>query len=175
VLLFLVLWISAAQARSSIVPVNEQYVDFIVTAYTYITFAGPTSRKFLDQQCHNPLAVTSIYASSDVYCQPEEREAGIARLDGICSDAGLELLSRDSVWENLTEDAIRGMRRVDYGELDMLESIKYPVLLSVEHFRRVFLTMVGSPCLSSRNIFNAVYRIHGHLKAGRIMHMGTDR
>ncbi|KAL4777278.1 ferric reductase like transmembrane component-domain-containing protein [Aspergillus nidulans var. acristatus] len=141
VILFLVFWIPAAQARSSIVPVNERCVDSIVTAYTYITFAGSTSRKFLDQRCQNPLAVTSIYASSDVYCRPEEREAGIARLDGICSDAGLELLSRDSVRENLTEDAIRGMRRVDYGELDMSEGIKYPVLLSAEYFRRVFLTM----------------------------------
>ncbi|KAL4814447.1 ferric reductase like transmembrane component-domain-containing protein [Aspergillus spinulosporus] len=140
-LLFLLFWFPAAQARSSIVPVNERCVDSIVTAYTYITFAGSKSRKSLDQRCKNPLAVTSIYASSDVYCRPEEREAGIARLDGMCSEVGLELLPRDSVMENLTEDAIRGMRKVEYGELDMSEGIEYPVLLSVEHFRRVFLTM----------------------------------
>ncbi|KAL4734571.1 ferric reductase like transmembrane component-domain-containing protein [Aspergillus similis] len=140
-LLLLLSWIPAAHARSSIAPVNERCVDSIVTAYTYITFAGSTSRKSLDERCQNPLAVTSIYASSDVYCRPEEREAGIARLNGMCSEAGLELLPRHSVKGNLTEDAIRGMRRVDYGELDMSERIGYPVLLSAEHFRRVFLTM----------------------------------
>ncbi|KAL4746498.1 hypothetical protein BDW72DRAFT_207291 [Aspergillus terricola var. indicus] len=141
VLLFLLFWTPAAQARSSVVPVNERCVDSIVTAYTYITFVGSASRKSLDQRCQNPLAVTSIYASSDVYCRPAEREAGMARLDGMCCEAGLELLPRDSVRENLTEDAIRGMRRVDYRELDISEGIEYPVLLSAEHFRKVFLTM----------------------------------
>ncbi|KAL5051324.1 hypothetical protein BDW71DRAFT_170785 [Aspergillus fruticulosus] len=133
--------IPAAYARSSIVPVNERCVDSIITAYTYITFAGSISRKSLDQRCRNSLAVTSIYASSDVYCRPDEREAGIAQLEALCGEAGLELLPRDSVEENLTEDAIGSMRRVDYLELDVSEETEYPVLLSAGHFRRVFLTL----------------------------------
>ncbi|KAL5001365.1 ferric reductase like transmembrane component-domain-containing protein [Aspergillus recurvatus] len=139
--LFLFIWIPAAYARSSIVPVKERCVNSIATAYTYITFIGSTSRKLLDQRCQNPLAVTSIYASSDVYCQPDEREAGIALLEAMCRQAGLELLPRDSVKGNLTEDAIGSMQRVDYRELDMSDEIGYPVLLSAGHFRRVFSTM----------------------------------
>ncbi|RDW76810.1 ferric reductase family protein [Aspergillus mulundensis] len=132
---------TAASARSSIVPVNERCVDSITTAYTYVTFAGSPSRKFLEQRCRNPLAVTSIYASADIYCRPNEREAGIRRLEWMCEEADLELLSREKVKENLTEDAILHMRRVDYLELDMGTPVRYPVLLSAEHYRRVFLTM----------------------------------
>ncbi|KAL4971909.1 ferric reductase like transmembrane component-domain-containing protein [Aspergillus desertorum] len=154
--LFLLVWVPAAHARSNIAPVNERCVDSIATAYTYITFAGSKSRKLPNQRCQNPLAVISIYASSDVYCRPNEREAGTARLEALCSVAGLKLLPRDSVSGNLTEDAIHGMRRVDYGELDMSEEIGYPVLLSAEHFRRVFLTMVGSSSLYIGYLYWAV-------------------
>ncbi|KAL4899612.1 hypothetical protein BDW74DRAFT_188990 [Aspergillus multicolor] len=141
ILIYLFLLATTASARSSIIPVNERCVDSITTAYTYITFAGSPSRKFLEQRCQNSLAVTSIYASADIYCRPNEREAGIRRLGTICEEGGLELLSRESVTENLTEDAITKMRRVEYLEMDMRVPVEDPVLLSAEHYRRVFLTM----------------------------------
>ncbi|KAL4863818.1 hypothetical protein BDV12DRAFT_177032 [Aspergillus spectabilis] len=133
--------ILATSVSSSILPVNERCVTAVYTAYTYITFAGRYSRKHLEARCENPLQVTSIYASSDVFCQLHERSVGISQLEGICRDAGLELIPREQLAENLTEDGIKQMRTVDYLELPVDQVVDVPVLLSPLHYRRVFSTL----------------------------------
>ncbi|KAL3477438.1 ferric reductase like transmembrane component-domain-containing protein [Aspergillus californicus] len=137
----LLLVINATRAYASIVPVNERCVTSVYTAYSYITFAGSSSRKFLATRCQNPLEVISIYASSDVYCKPVERLVGLAQLETVCKEAGLDLLTRQSLAKNLTYDAIKRMRHVDYLELPMTDPIDFPVLLSPSYYSRVFRTI----------------------------------
>ncbi|KAL4877944.1 ferric reductase like transmembrane component-domain-containing protein [Aspergillus karnatakaensis] len=128
-------------ALSKVLPVDERCVTAVYTAYTYITFAGRYSRKYLEARCENPLQVTSIYASSDIHCQPHERSIGLSQLEGVCRDAGLELIPREELAENLTEDALKLMHKVDYLELSGGDVMDKPVLLTPEHYRRVFLTL----------------------------------
>lgn len=142
----------AALVPAVIVPVNERCVTSISTAYGYITFAGSTSRKGFGPRCQNILEVTSIYASSDVYCKPEERAAGISQLETLCRDGGLELIPRDQLAENLTGDAISRMRTVDFLELPLSEPVDTPVLLSPSHYRSVFRTIVSLPLRSLGSI-----------------------
>ncbi|KAL5340243.1 ferric reductase like transmembrane component-domain-containing protein [Aspergillus crustosus] len=140
-LAYLSLLISATSVSSSILPVDERCVTAVYTAYTYITFSGRYSRKYLEARCENPLQVISIYASSDVYCKPHERLVGISQLEGICRDAGLQLISRGELADNLTEHAIKQMRSVDWSELPRDQVMDAPVLLSPTHYHRIFATL----------------------------------
>ncbi|KAL2820922.1 ferric reductase like transmembrane component-domain-containing protein [Aspergillus cavernicola] len=128
-------------AASSILPVNERCVTAVSTAYTYITFTGSVSRKYLETRCQNPLEVISIYASSDVFCEPPERSTGLSQLETICRESGFDLIPRERLAENLTDDAIRRMRVVDYLEFPMNQPLDFPVLLSQKHYNRVFRTL----------------------------------
>lgn len=142
----------AALVPAVIVPVNERCVTSISTAYGYITFSGSTSRKGFGPRCQNILEVTSIFASSDVYCKPAERSVGISQLEALCRDGGLELIPRDQLAENLTDDAISHMRTVEFLELPLSEPVDTPVLLSPSHYRSVFKTIVSLPLRSSWSI-----------------------
>ncbi|KAL4920041.1 ferric reductase like transmembrane component-domain-containing protein [Aspergillus aurantiobrunneus] len=138
---YLSLTIYAASVSANILPVNERCVTSVYTAYGFITFAGSSSRKSWEPQCQNPLKVISIYASSDIFCRPAERVAGISNLEALCRGAGFDLLSRDRLAENLTEDAVKHMPTVEYLEVPLTEPIDYPVLLSPLYYRRVFQTI----------------------------------
>jgi ferric-chelate reductase len=101
-----------------------------------------------DTRCHNPLEVASIYAASDIYCRDSERAAGFAQLAALCVEFGhSELLPREAVAENLTEDAVRNMRTVDYLELSRAEPVDAPVLISASYFNLMLNTIVSSPLL----------------------------
>lgn len=96
-----------------------------------------------DTRCRNPIKVTSIYASSQTYCREDERRIGLAQLAKFCQEFGHgELLSKDAVAENLTEEAIRKMMIVDYLELPRRVSQNTPVLLSSSYYLRMFDTIV---------------------------------
>ena len=117
----------------------------VCSAYNYISFVGlPTIGKDIwESQCRNPLKVASIYAASEIYCNERERGIGLTQLADQCREFGnLELLSRESVAENLTEDAIRNMKTVDYQELSRGEPADTPVLLSASYFDLMFNTIV---------------------------------
>ncbi|KAL4803397.1 ferric reductase like transmembrane component-domain-containing protein [Aspergillus unguis] len=131
----------ASPARSSFLPADELCVAAVSTAYAYITFAGSSSRKGLAPRCTNPLGVTSFYASCDLYCSPEERESGISALRKQCEEGGLELLSREDVAGNLTDDKVRDMRRVEFREIAFGEVLNEPVVLTERHYARVFGTL----------------------------------
>ncbi|KAI9370713.1 ferric reductase like transmembrane component-domain-containing protein [Aspergillus egyptiacus] len=131
----------ATLVSSSVLPVNERCVTSIYTAYTYINFDGPFSRKSLASQCQNPLEVTSIYASTSVFCDAIERSAGLAQLETMCKDAGFDLIPREQLAQNLTQDAISRMRAVDFQELSPTQPVDFPVLLSPSHYGRVFRTL----------------------------------
>ncbi|CAI7630693.1 unnamed protein product [Penicillium glandicola] len=123
---------------------DERCVTAVYSAYNYISFAGtPTKGKNRwESQCRNPLKVASIYAASEIYCNEEERAIGLTQLAGQCQEFGnLELLPREAVAENLTEDAIRHMKRVDYQELARGEPANAPVLLSELYFDLMFNTI----------------------------------
>lgn len=127
---------------------DELCVTAVNTAYNYISFVGvPTTGKGKwELQCQNPLKVASIYAASEIYCNERERAVGLTQLAEQCQEFGnLELLSREAVAENLTEDAIRNMKRVDYQELARGEPADAPVLLSASYFGLMFNTLVRPP------------------------------
>lgn len=124
---------------------DERCVTAVYSAYNYISFAGhPTKGKDIwESQCRNPLKVASIYAASEIYCNEQERAIGLTQLANQCQKVGnLELLSRDAVAQNLTEDAIRHMKTVDYQELSRGEPADAPVLLSASYFDLMFNTLV---------------------------------
>ncbi|OQE41210.1 hypothetical protein PENCOP_c005G07133 [Penicillium coprophilum] len=120
-------------------------VTAVYTAYKYISFAGvPTKGKDIwVSQCRNPLKVASIYAASEIYCNERERATGLTQLADQCQEFGnLDLLSREAVAENITEDAIRNMKKVDYQELSRGEPVDAPILLSASYFDLMFNTIV---------------------------------
>ena len=134
------LLISASLISASVLPVNERCVTSVYTAYGSIPFTGAFSKGLYEKRCRNLLAVTSIYASSDQYCKPGERAAGFAQLEEQCEALGLQLIPREQVSENLTDDAVSRMRSVDFLELPFDQPIDYPVRLSASHYDRVFRT-----------------------------------
>ncbi|KAE8153198.1 FRE family ferric-chelate reductase [Aspergillus avenaceus] len=141
------LWLSLVCFVSfaySALPVNERCVTAVYTAYGYITFAEPkqhTAKAWLSR-CQNPLTILSIYASADIYCTPPERTAGFAQLGAFCRDyAHTDLIPRKALADNLTDDAIKHMRVVDYGELRRSEPVDSPVLLSSTYYQRMFDTI----------------------------------
>ena len=126
-------------------PQEERCVTAVYSTYNYITFTGSPTKGLWDTRCQNPLKVASIYAASDLYCRDRERTAGLAQLASFCEEFGhVQLLPREAVAENLTEDAIRNMRKVDYLELDRSDPMDRPVLISASYFNLMFNTIVRS-------------------------------
>jgi ferric-chelate reductase len=122
---------------------DEQCVTAVFSAYNYISFAGFPTKGMWDTRCRNPLEVASIYASTEIYCDDIERVGGLARLAAECQEFGhQELLPRDAVAENLTENAIRNMRKVDYQELSRAQPVEVPVMISQSYFDLMFNTIV---------------------------------
>lgn len=131
-------------AFAEFLPENERCVTAVYSALNYITFAGSSSMKGWEARCRNPLEVISIYAASQVYCREEEHTAGIVQLEGLCRElGGVELLPRKQVESNLTDDAIRKMRVVEYLEIPYFEVVETPVLISQPYYDRMFRTIVG--------------------------------
>ncbi|KAJ5247802.1 hypothetical protein N7468_002785 [Penicillium chermesinum] len=135
----LTVFVGALGAFGNFVPVNERCVTAIFSAYNYIAFAGIPAKGMWATRCQNPLQVTSIYAASDLYCGDAERAAGLARLKTECEQFGhCDLLPRDAVAENLTENAIRNMRIVDYFDVPRGELMNAPVIISASYFSRIY-------------------------------------
>lgn len=140
---WLVIALTTQWASSSDLPEEERCVTAVYSAYNYITFAGTPAKGMWDTRCQNPLKAASIYAASETYCGDRERAAGLAQLASFCEEFGhRELLSRDAVADNLTEDAIRNMRIVDYLEPSRADPVDTPVLISSSYFTRMFNTIV---------------------------------
>lgn len=124
---------------------DARCVTAIYSAYNYISFAGLPPKPMWHSRCRNTLKVTSIYAASDIYCNEHEREVGIRQLAEQCRVIGQEeLLPRDAVAENLTEDAIHDMRRVEYQELSRENPMNIPILISASYYDLMFNTIVRS-------------------------------
>ncbi|RAQ51881.1 FRE family ferric-chelate reductase [Aspergillus flavus] len=141
---WLLLVLYASFTYSKVSPVNERCVTAVYTACGYIPFATPPEvpRGFYGSRCQNPWTVTSIYAAADVFCDPSERAAGFAQLQYSCQQFGhVNLIPRDALAANLTEDTINQMRTVDYGEISRSEPVDYPVLLSPSFYHRTFRTI----------------------------------
>ncbi|CAG8879746.1 unnamed protein product [Penicillium salamii] len=136
------LLVACAQGVWANTPKDELCVTAVFSAYNYISFAGTPPKPLWHSRCRNALKVTSIYAASEVYCSEQARAQGLAELADQCREFGHEeLLSRDEVAENLTEDAIRNMRRVDYLELSRADPVDVPVLLSATYYDLMFNTL----------------------------------
>ncbi|OOQ82797.1 putative plasma membrane ferric-chelate reductase (Fre2) [Penicillium brasilianum] len=141
-LIWLGIFIGARGVQGETLAKDELCVTAIFSAYNYISFQGDPAKGMWDARCRNPLKVTSIYASSERYCRDGERLTGLAQLAKLCQEVGhRELLSRDSVAENLTREAVRDMRVVDYLELSRADYQKSPVLLSASYYNRMFDTI----------------------------------
>ncbi|KAJ5088871.1 hypothetical protein N7456_012487 [Penicillium angulare] len=139
---WLMLVLSALCAWGASLPDDVRCVTAIYSAYNYITFAGVPAKGFWDTRCQNPLKVTSIYAASEVYCRDTERAAGLAQMAAECEEFGhVQLLPRDAVAENLTEDAVRGMRIVKFAELTRSDVMNAPIMISASYFNRVYNTI----------------------------------
>ncbi|KAJ5746842.1 uncharacterized protein N7511_008538 [Penicillium nucicola] len=121
---------------------EEQCVSAVFSAYNYIAFAGFPTKGTWDIRCRNPLQVASIYAATEIYCDETQRAAGLTRLAADCQKFGhKELLPRDAVAENLTDDAIRNMRKVDFQELSRALPVNEPIIISQSYFDLVFNTI----------------------------------
>ncbi|KAJ5578796.1 uncharacterized protein N7459_007760 [Penicillium hispanicum] len=128
--------------QADILPKDERCVTAVFSAYNYISFAGEPTTGMWDTRCQNPLKVTSIYAASDIFCRDQERAIGLAQLAALCEEFGhRELLPREAVAENLTEDAVHKTRTVHYLELSRTEAVNAPVLLSASYFDQMFNTI----------------------------------
>ncbi|PYH96649.1 FRE family ferric-chelate reductase [Aspergillus ellipticus CBS 707.79] len=139
---WLSLLVYLALASGSLLPDNERCVTAVYTALGYISFAGEPAGGFWETRCQNPLKVTSIYASSDVYCQPEERTAGFAQLARECQEFGnLGLIPREQLAEHLTREALRRMPVAEFQEIPRNQRMKVPVLLSPSYYDRTFQTI----------------------------------
>jgi ferric-chelate reductase len=136
-------WLVLTLAQSVWTNQDERCVTAVFSAYNYISFAGFPTKGMWDTRCRNPLEVTSIYAATEIYCDEIERATGLALLAVECQELGhQELLPRDAVAENLTDDAIRNMRRVDYQELSRAQPMDVPVIISQFYFDLMFNTIV---------------------------------
>ncbi|KAJ5772635.1 hypothetical protein N7520_003164 [Penicillium odoratum] len=134
--------ILSARAWGDFLPVDERCVTAIYSAYNYVSFAGEPATGMWETRCQNPLKVTSIYAASEVYCRDAERAAGLAQMASECEEFGhRQLLPREAVAENLTEDAIRNMRTVAYLEMAGDEVSDLPIMLSASYFNRMYNTI----------------------------------
>lgn len=150
---WLVIALATQSAWGSGLPQEERCVTAVYSTYNYITFAGTPAGGLWDTRCQNPLKVASIYAASETYCRDSERAAGFAQLALFCEEFGhVELLPRDAVAENLTEDAIRNMRTVDYLELSRGDPVEMPVLISASYFNVMFNTIVRSQFVRTNHL-----------------------
>lgn len=148
------LLVACAQGVWADVSRDERCVTAVYSAYNYISFAGIPPKPMWHSRCRNTLKVTSIYAASEIYCNEHERAVGLAQLADQCREfSHEELLSRDEVAGNLTEDAVRNMRRVEYLELDRADPTDVPVLLSPAYYELMFNTIVRSSNLALREPF----------------------
>ncbi|KAJ5259590.1 hypothetical protein N7478_012571 [Penicillium angulare] len=139
---WLVVTLSALGTWGASLPGDVRCVTALYSAYNYITFAGLPAKGMFDTRCQNPLKVTSIYAASEIYCRDTERVAGLAQMAAECEEFGHhQLLPREAVAGNLTEDAIRGMRIVKYAELTRSDVMNAPVMISASYFNRVYNTI----------------------------------
>ncbi|KAF5862206.1 hypothetical protein ETB97_011911 [Aspergillus alliaceus] len=138
--LLLVLHASFTYSR----PLSERCVTAVYTAYDYVTFTTPAevAPGLWGSRCQNTYKVTSIYAAADLYCEPYERSVGFAQFQSYCQQfAQVDLIPREALAANLTEDSISRMRIVDFGEVPRSDPADYPVLLSATFYRRVFRTI----------------------------------
>ncbi|KAJ5160996.1 hypothetical protein N7492_006388 [Penicillium capsulatum] len=139
---WLVVALGAICTQGSSLPKDERCMTAVFSAYNYISFAGVPAIGMWDTRCRNPLKVASIYAASEVYCHDHERTVGLAQLAALCEEFGhRQLLPREAVAENITEDAIRTMRTVNYLELSRAQSMNDPIMLSSSYFKRMFNTI----------------------------------
>ncbi|CRG88183.1 plasma membrane ferric-chelate reductase (Fre2), putative [Talaromyces islandicus] len=131
-----------AVCAANIIPRNERCVTAVYTALNYVSFTGEPAVGTWKIRCRNPLVVTSIYAAAEEYCENGEQTAGLAQLNSYCQTlAHTELLTRNNVAENLTDENVRRMRVVEFGELSRAEKIDYPVLVSPAYYGRTFDTI----------------------------------
>ncbi|KAL4898075.1 FRE family ferric-chelate reductase [Aspergillus ambiguus] len=141
-ILWLCLSLYSLGTAASVLPPNQRCVTAIYTAYGYIRFSGTPAKGSWNTRCQNPLEVTSIYAASDVYCSVSQRHAGLSQLEAFCREyAGSELIPREQLAENLTDDAVRNMRVVDFGELSRKRPVDTPVLISAVYYDITFRTI----------------------------------
>lgn len=177
-LLWLALWLQLLVSVTSATPPNEQCVTAVYTAYGYIGFAGFPAKGFWNTRCQNALEVTSIYAACEVYCSPAERTAGLVGLAAYCREyAGVDLIPREQLAENLTEDAIHRMRIVEYRELPKKGAVDDPVLISEAFYQVTFRTLVSAAPVNHGGrqdplIIN-VHRMLGNSRPGPIMLTGA--
>lgn len=129
---------------ASFIPKNERCVTAVYTALNYISFTGEPTAGLWQSRCQNRLKVTSIYAAADIYCEDDERLSGFAQLNRLCREkANIELLSRQTVAENLTDERIRHMKVVEFHEIPRSELLDYLVMVSPAYYDRTFRTIVS--------------------------------
>lgn len=122
---------------------SQYCVNAVSTAYNYLTFTGPGEGFYLSK-CQNVLKVTSIYASSERFCSPDELTSGFALLESLCEKwADASLIPREQVAANLTGDAVRHMREVEFGEIPRTKPMGEPILISPTFYDRTFRTLVA--------------------------------
>lgn len=155
-----------AVCAANIIPENERCVTAVYTALAYVSFTGEPAVGAWDIRCRNPLMVTSIYAAAEEYCGKYEQTAGFVQLNSYCENvAHTELLPRENVAENLTDESVRKMRVVEFHKLSRANKINYPVRISPAYYGRTFNTIVRNYYCGRRRTDNTLTAFLGYMAA----------
>jgi hypothetical protein len=128
-------------------------LDGIRTAIAGITFAGTDPEDYWGNICTNNLSVTSMWASTKVYCTDRERVAGEEMLSGYCAEYGFVTLTPyDDILPILTDQYINTSPLVEFDDVGAAVIWNHSVLLSKELFTASKRTVVCQPAVMLKNV-----------------------
>ncbi|KAF1815826.1 hypothetical protein P152DRAFT_430174 [Eremomyces bilateralis CBS 781.70] len=117
-------------------------INAVQAAINTLAFIESQPLSDYDARCRGRLRLISFYASTTVYCEPDELKEGLEGVATECSAQNTTLVPISEFEANLTEDAISHLRIVERFELDGGDNLTVPVLLSEEFFNLAYKTIV---------------------------------
>ena len=129
--------------QDTLQPKNQWCLNSVSTSYNYLTFTGAGYGSWAGPKCQNHKRIISTYASGKVFCSDPEIVAGFERIREDCRHNEMEFPDWRKVVENVSDEDIRGMRVVEFGEIPSMENVTEPVILSRAFFDRVDATLVS--------------------------------
>lgn len=119
-------------------------LDGIRTAIAGITFDGTDPEDYWGNICTNNLSVTSMWASTKVYCTDRERVAGEDMLAGYCTEYGLVTLTPYAdILPLLSDQYVNTLPLVEFDDIGAAVVWNHSVLLSKELYTASKRTVVS--------------------------------
>ncbi|KAH6692727.1 ferric reductase NAD binding domain-containing protein [Plectosphaerella plurivora] len=131
----------ASLAASSTPTKSQECLAAILDVYGTLLFTGIGYGDYYASVCGNPALVASMYAATNVYCTPKEKQSGIQLWNGYCVEYGPgPVMSESSVEANTTEAAISRMQVINSTADATTTNYTDPVMISEELFRLAYHT-----------------------------------